>query len=248
MSFGFSPGDIALFLGFASKVIKALRDEGGSRSEYRLAELQCQDFLTVMDDVEHFDLSNLPSSSRSKIEENMTHSREFVNDFKQTIYKYEKAMGKNSRRGLLACAPRKIQWAISAADNLDKFRQSLSAQLSIVQLTISKSILSIVAGSNQPQQLVPGTAHNNALRKMPYHSSRGQGYLDWDYNQINTAEFLKRIDGIADLVYERIRARPGLHLANHGRIHTLRDDTNVTASYSLLDVTSEGRSLLPLIS
>lgn len=245
MSFGFSPGDIVLFLGFASKIIKALRDEGGSRSEYRLAEQQCQDFLTVMEDVQQFDLSNLPSSSRSKIEEHMTHSQEFVNDFKQTIYKYEKAMGKNSRRRLLSGAPRKIQWAISAADNIDKFRQGLSAQLSIVQLTISKTILSIVAGSNQPQQLVPGPAHNNALRKMPYNSCHKQKYLDWDYNQINAPEFFNRIDYITKLVYERILARPpALHLANDGIIHTLPDDANFPESYPLLGVIPKGQNLL----
>lgn len=242
MSFGFSPGDIVLFLGFAAKVFKALRDEGGSRSEYHLAEQQCKGFLSVMRDVQQFDLSNVPQLSRSKIEEHLTHSRELVNDFKQTIEKYEKAMGKNSRRGVLTSAPRKIQWAISAADNLDKFRQSLSAQLSIVQLTISKAILSIVAGSNQRQNLLPGPAHSNALSKAHYHSSQEQRSLDWDYSQINAPDILQRIDDIADLVYERILSRPRLHLGNHGRIHTLSDDADASIR-AQLDVIPESRRL-----
>jgi hypothetical protein len=47
MSFGFSPGDIVLFMQFFAKVISSLKDEGGSKAEFQLAERQCQAFLSV---------------------------------------------------------------------------------------------------------------------------------------------------------------------------------------------------------
>jgi hypothetical protein len=85
MSFGFSPSDIVLFISFATKVVRALKQKGGSKSEYQLAERQCQDFLAVMEDIKHLDLSNIPEPFRSKIEEYATHTREFVTAFKQMI-------------------------------------------------------------------------------------------------------------------------------------------------------------------
>ena len=77
-----------------------------------------------MDNIQRLDLSNVSDSFRRQIEEYSTHTQEFVKDFKETIVKYEKSMGKSSYRGFLTSAPKKIQWAFSAADDLDKFRQS----------------------------------------------------------------------------------------------------------------------------
>ncbi|KAI7968555.1 hypothetical protein EIK77_006574 [Talaromyces pinophilus] len=227
MSFGFSPGDITLFLGFATKVVKALKEAGGSKSEYCLAQRQCQDFLRAMDNVQRLDLSNVSDSFRRQIEEYSTHTQEFVKDFKETIVKYEKSMGKSSYRGFLTSAPKKIQWAFSAADDLDKFRQSLSAQVNLVHITISHAILSIVTRSHQPQQLLPGPARSNALSTAIYPNRHKQGYLDWKYNMINSLDMHERVDNITDLVYERLLTRrPGLLLADHGRIYTLSDNVS----------------------
>lgn len=51
MSFGFSPRHIVLFTRFVSKVIVSLKEEGGSKSDFQLAERQCQDFLSVMSEL-----------------------------------------------------------------------------------------------------------------------------------------------------------------------------------------------------
>lgn len=239
MSFGFSPGDIALFLRFATTVFKALKEAGGSRSEYRFAQQQCQSFLIVMDDVQRLDLSTVSDSFRSQIEEYSTHTREFVKDFKRAITKYEKSMGKSSHRGFIASAPKKVQWAFSAADDLDKFRQSLFAQVNLIQITISSATLSIVARLNQPQQLLPGPARSSALSKAIYPDRHKQGYLDWNYSLADRLDLLERVDYITDLVYERLLTRrPGSLLADHRRIHTLPDDASINVSYPPLDTIS----------
>ena len=67
--------------------------------------------------------------------------RVFVQEFKATIVKYEKSMGKLSERRQVAGAPRKVQWAFAAVEDLSKFLQSLAAQLDIVKITIQTSIL-----------------------------------------------------------------------------------------------------------
>ncbi|KAH8691163.1 hypothetical protein BGW36DRAFT_438671 [Talaromyces proteolyticus] len=195
-----------------------------------------------MDDVQHLDLSDVSESFRSQIKEYSTHSWEFVNYFKRAIDKYEKSMGKSSQRRFLTSAPRKVQWAFNAADDLEKFRQSLSAQLNLVHITISKSILSIVARSNQSQQLLPGPARSNAFSREIYPASHKQGYLDWNYIQIDSVDMLDRVDDITDLVYKSLLARSGLSLTNHGRVHTLPDDASMSVSYPQLETLSDGRT------
>lgn len=242
MSFGFSPGDITLFLGFATKVIKALKEAGGSKSEYCLAQQQCQGFLKVMDDIQRLDLSSVSESFRNHIEEYSTHTREFVKGFKGAIVKYEKSMGKSSHRGFVSSAPRKLQWAFSAADDLDKFRQSLSAQVNLVHITISNAILSIITRSNQPQQLLLEPSHNSAFSKAVYSDRHRQSYLDWNYNLINSLDMLERVDSITDLVYERLLTRQsGLLLADHPRVHTLPHNESSPTP----DAISQRRTLPP---
>lgn len=141
MSFGFSPGDIVLFTQFAAKVVSSLAEQGGSKTQFQLAERQCQAFLSVMTEVQSLDLSNVPVSFRNKIDEYSTSVQEFVKEFRDTIAHYEKSMGESSRRGLFRSAPRKVQWAFMAAEDLAMFRQSLAAQLDLVKIVIQSSIL-----------------------------------------------------------------------------------------------------------
>ena len=130
-----------LFTQFATKAILALKNEGGSKPEYMLAQRQCEGFLSVMNELQSLDLSNAPDSFRAKIEEYSTNVKEFIDEFRKSIAKYENAMGKDSDRGFLKSAPRKVQWAFMAADDLGKFRKSLAAQLDLVKIVISMSIL-----------------------------------------------------------------------------------------------------------
>jgi hypothetical protein len=141
MSFGFSPGDIVLFTQFAAKVVSSLAEQGGSKTQFQLAERQCQAFLSVMTEVQSLDLSNVPVSFRNKIDEYSTSVQEFVKEFRDTIAYYEESLGESSRRGLFRSAPRKVQWAFMAAEDLAMFRQSLAAQLDLVKIVIQSSIL-----------------------------------------------------------------------------------------------------------
>lgn len=52
-----------------------------------------------------------------------------INNFRETVARYEKLMGGRSSRGKLAAVPRKMQWAFDAADDLDDFRKMLQSQL-----------------------------------------------------------------------------------------------------------------------
>jgi hypothetical protein len=142
LSFGFAPSDIVLFTKFVDKVISALQDDqGGSQYDYRLAKQQCQDYLTVMEELQRLDFSNIPHSFQDKIKGYAANVTEIVADFKSAIAGYEKSMGKATKRGPFKSAPRKVQWAFRAADDINKFRQRLAAQLELVKLMFNMSLL-----------------------------------------------------------------------------------------------------------
>ena len=142
MSFGFGPGDIIALITFSKKVYDALESGEGSQAEYRQAVKQCDAFTTVINQVKRVDLSRFPTDFRQELEEIYTNAAEHITLFrKNTIDKYEKSLGKGTKRGLFASAPRKVQWAFDAAEELEGLRQSLSSWLSAIQLCITTNML-----------------------------------------------------------------------------------------------------------
>lgn len=140
MSFGFSPGDIFLFTNFARKIVCSLKEDG-SRSDFQQAKEQCEAFLSLIKETQHLDLSIVTESFRQKIFENSTNMHRLVEKFKKSIEQYEKSMGKDSSRGSILSAPRKVQWALLAAEDLKTFRNGLGSYVQLAQLTIQTSML-----------------------------------------------------------------------------------------------------------
>ena len=130
-----------MMIKFADKVVGALREEGGSMSEYRLAERQCRGFITVANQVLSLDLSRLPDSFQAQIRKYSAELVEHIQDFRETIEHYENAMGEGRKRGWFSSAPRKVQWAFRAARDLESFRQTLKAQFDLLTMVIQTSIL-----------------------------------------------------------------------------------------------------------
>lgn len=147
MSFGFSPGDIIMFTKFANKVVSALRQEGGSKSQFQLAERQCQSFLAVVNEFKRLDLSRVPEPFRAQMDQYSAAISEDIEDFRKTIARYDKSMGENAQRGWFSSAPRKVQWAFTAAEDLAAFRQTLDVQLDLFKIVIQGSVLYVTSGS-----------------------------------------------------------------------------------------------------
>ena len=116
--FGFSPTDIVEFGKFATKVTKALKDDGGSASEYQEAICWCEGFSDVLNEIQNLELSNVSKSFADKLQEHSTRTKEFVIGFKQKIAKYEKGLGNDADKGAHHGTVRKMQWALMAAGDL----------------------------------------------------------------------------------------------------------------------------------
>ncbi len=129
-----------MFGQFLLKVRGALKTDGGSRGQYLRAMKQCNDFDTVLDSIRRLDLSNVTNSFKEQLVQCAFDTQDVINDFRQTVARYEKSMGKSASRGKFASAPRKIQWAFSAADDLDDFRKRLQSQIDRIQITLQGNL------------------------------------------------------------------------------------------------------------
>lgn len=142
MSFGFGPGDIVAFITFSKKVYDASEETEGSQAQYRRAIKQCDAFATVINQVKRVDLSHFPDDFRQELEEIYANAAEHITLFrKNTIDKYKKSLGTGTKRGLFTNAPRKVQWADDAAEDMEELRQSLSSWLSAIQMCIMTNML-----------------------------------------------------------------------------------------------------------
>jgi len=139
--FGFSPSDIVEFGKFAYKVADALKEDGGSKSEFQEAIGWCEDFREVLKEIQNLELSNVSTSFADQLKEHSQRSVEFVARFRTKIAKYEKAMGENSAKGAHHGTARKIQWALEAANDLDKFCQSLHMSIKALEMFMASRML-----------------------------------------------------------------------------------------------------------
>jgi hypothetical protein len=139
--FGFSPSDIVLFAQFTARVISALKEEGGSKTEYQHAVWCCEGLAVVLNEIKSLDFRHVPDNFLQQLRQCSSDAENFARDFRKTIYRYEKSLGQQSNHGRLRSAPKRVQWALMAADDLDKFRQSLAAKLDLVKVLIQASIL-----------------------------------------------------------------------------------------------------------
>ncbi|KAJ6050220.1 uncharacterized protein N7446_005540 [Penicillium canescens] len=232
MSFGFSPGDIVLFTKFAWKIVSSLK-ENGSTSDFQQAKEQCEAFLSLIEETQHLDLSIVPESFRQKIFENSTNMQRLVETFKKSIEQYEKSMGKDSSRGSMRSAPRKVKWALLAAEDLKTFRNGLGSYVQLAQLTIQTSMLAIIGSRSQLPPMTVSPSHNLLRNDGSFYSTSEVRYSPIVPPFIGGYEHFRQVDDLTNIVYKRLLTRPAIQLA--GRVNTLPDNPNDIISSTPFD-------------
>ncbi|KAF1993930.1 hypothetical protein P154DRAFT_587440 [Amniculicola lignicola CBS 123094] len=221
MSFGFSAGDIAIFTKFITTVVDALKDEGGSRFEYQSAVKQCQDVLDLMDEVARLNFSRTSQSLRTRLGEQLESTKSIVDDFKTLIARYEKSMGKFSKRNKATSAARKVQWAFDAAEDLSKFQPRLSAQLHMVQIVLQMGVWNFLNVTSQSDRLLVAPRRTPLLENGQVTSH--QLPHNWNRGLLDQHQMQGLATQITDLIYQRLAMPPSVAMAGPGRAFTLPD-------------------------
>lgn len=136
--FGFSAGDFIAAATLIAKVTKALKDAGGAREEYQALvnelDLLQQILAKFQSDSEATDSGDACSSvARRQTKVTIAELTRFL----ETISKFHSSMGENSKSGWHRGIPRKTQWAVHYAAEVEKMRTRLGTQLQMILVALS---------------------------------------------------------------------------------------------------------------
>lgn len=135
--FGFSAGDFIAAATLIAKVTKGLQDAGGAREEYQalvselgllqqiLARLQSDSDAPDSDDA----YSNV-ARQQTKV------TIADLNRFLEMMSKFHSSMGEKSKSGWHRGIPRKMQWAVHYAAEVEKMRARLGTQLQMITVAL----------------------------------------------------------------------------------------------------------------
>ena len=133
MSFGYCVGDIVLGITIVNRAISALKETGGSSTEYQAVVRELSDLLQVLKYLEsthragsrHADVNFL-----NAVAAHAQKSAEDVQSFLESISKYESL---RCGRQWYQKIPRKLQWNFADSKKINDFRCKLNAHLSLIQ-------------------------------------------------------------------------------------------------------------------
>ncbi|KAK1446065.1 hypothetical protein CMEL01_10308 [Colletotrichum melonis] len=159
MSFGWSTGDIIVALPLFNKIRIALKDSGGSKTEYQNAITFIDELSTTLrtlDDIQttspHPDLLQDVCSHAKRL-------RIEVDLFLKTMQdEYEGSLGPFSLSGKTKTFQNKIRYAISTSKKVQNLREKIGPELSTLQLKLSHHVLLVCA--NLPSDIQRQMNHN----------------------------------------------------------------------------------------
>jgi hypothetical protein len=133
--FSFSVGDFISGIDALVTAIKAVRDVGGSSTQYQALASELETLQTGLSSITFFDLEPQSSDVYMNLCEAAASCEECIKSFVKTIAKYQIFLKPNSK-GWKANL-RKIDWAFCKEKDVVEFRQQVTQRICTIQLHIS---------------------------------------------------------------------------------------------------------------
>jgi hypothetical protein len=133
--FGFSVGDFISGIDVLLTGIKAVRDVGGSSTQYQALASQLETLRTGLSSILFFDLEPQTSDVHINLREAVASCEECIKSFVKTISKYQILLKPNTKGWKAGL--RKIQWAFCKEKDVIEFRQQITQRVCAIQLHIS---------------------------------------------------------------------------------------------------------------
>jgi hypothetical protein len=133
--FGFSVGDFISGIDALVTVIKAVRDVGGSSTQYQALASEFETLKTGLSSILLFDLEPQTSDVYKNLCEAAASCEDCIESFIKRIAKYQPWL-KPDTEGWKAVL-RKIQWAFCKKKDVVEFRQQITQRICTIQLHIS---------------------------------------------------------------------------------------------------------------
>lgn len=148
MSFGWSAGDIVAALQLLNKVRIALKDSGGSRTEYQDATTFIDEVLTTLQMLRTLDGIQTTSPNPELLQDVSNHVTRLQNEIHQFLETMRSEYGdsldpfsSSSKTKVLA---RKLQYALSASKKVQCLRAKIGPELSTLQIKLMNHMLLVL--------------------------------------------------------------------------------------------------------
>ncbi|KAF2496255.1 hypothetical protein BU16DRAFT_371385 [Lophium mytilinum] len=127
-AFGYSVGDCVASVDLLVRIIKALRDSGGSASEFQQLQIDLEFLGAVLNQLKILDL--VPSGTSASQIDTATRfvqsTQGALSALLEKVGKFKDSLAKSPLRGKLPSALRKAQWALMYSNDIAKLRQKLT--------------------------------------------------------------------------------------------------------------------------
>jgi len=141
MSFGWSVGDIAAAITLAYNLIQALDTCDGSANEYREAVGFLVDLKRTLEPLETFTALNTYPTYRDDIEKHVANIKGPVEEFLQTILKFEPSLGMKAAPGKHRGVARKIQWYLFISKKVLGLRKKIESHMRLIDTLLQRLTL-----------------------------------------------------------------------------------------------------------
>jgi hypothetical protein len=140
-AFGWSVGDIVASIQLVAKIVVALKETGGAKSEYQESieflfglEVTLQNLQTIAPVL-------LTRSQESILQVEIEKIAKPISIFFGKVKKLDTALGLDSKKGSWRAAPRKVQWAMQVLKEVKVLRDRISVPIASLNILLQSQVL-----------------------------------------------------------------------------------------------------------
>ncbi|KAI9793791.1 MAG: hypothetical protein M1835_007025 [Candelina submexicana] len=123
--FGFSAGDIAMAVKVIAKASSALKDAGGSASEYQEVLQYLNGLLLTLQQIQNINIQPSNPALLNAIRAQCASSAKPVLDSINSIHQFGDALGVQSSETAISGSHKKVQWGLFVSKRVEKLRSQL---------------------------------------------------------------------------------------------------------------------------
>lgn len=139
--FGFSAGDIAEAIKLIAKIAKALKESGGSATEYQDTMKSLGSQLLMLQHLEAIHSKIRDKAVASTLQVLALRAKQPILEFMERTRKYESSLGTTRPSKSMKRALHKCDWALRVVEDARKLRTCISADLEAVHLLLASESL-----------------------------------------------------------------------------------------------------------
>ena len=137
MSFGFSAGDFVAALQLVGRAINALRESGGSGSEYRELVNELYSLELALLRVKQLELEEEQRSEYTALRQTAAQCQQTIDAFWTKAQRYQKHMRIDGTDSTLKSGWKKLKWAMCKSEDVVRFKHDIAAHTQSIQILLS---------------------------------------------------------------------------------------------------------------